>query len=196
MDALLALLDDAEIDESFTRIVSAVTASGKINYIDEDEMQKDYLVCTDSMGNNTYVPLDIDYTTKIDEGYTLKLRISEPVILTAGGKTSGGQKNSDEVKADDKKTDEASGFVAPFSDVTTNDYYYDAAIWAYEKGMVDGDEFEGNTPCTRASTVVYLWKNADAPEVQDMAAFEDVDENADYSMAVAWAVETGRFCKL
>ena len=62
--------------------------------------------------------------------------------------------------------------------------------------MVDGDEFEGNTPCTRASTVVYLWKNADAPEVQDMAAFEDVDENADYSMAVAWAVETGRFCKL
>lgn len=77
----------------------------------------------------------------------------------------------------------------PFSDVTTDDYYYDAAIWAYEMGMVEGDAFEGNTPCTRASTVVYLWKNADAPEVQDMAAFEDVDENADYSMAVAWAVE-------
>lgn len=77
----------------------------------------------------------------------------------------------------------------PFSDVTTDDYYYDAAIWAYEKGMIDGDEFEGNTPCTRASTVVYLWKNAGTPEVQDMAAFEDVDENADYSMAVAWAVE-------
>lgn len=51
----------------------------------------------------------------------------------------------------------------PFTDVTTDDYYYDAAIWAYGKGMVEGDEFEGNTPCTRASTVVYLWKNTDAP---------------------------------
>lgn len=232
-------------------LVSAVTASGKTNYIDEDEMQKDYLICTDSMGNNTYVPLDIDYMTKIDEGYTLKLRISEPVILTVGGKTSGDQKNSDEVKADDKKTDEASGFVAPFTDVKTtdyyadsvkwavekaitagttettfspnqtctraqiltflwrafgspeadtenhftdvtlDDYYYDAAIWAYEKGMVEGDKFEGDTPCTRASTVVYLWKNAGAPERSSASAFEDVPADADFAQAVSWAVETG-----
>lgn len=79
----------------------------------------------------------------------------------------------------------------PFTDVTSNDYYYDAAIWAYQKDMVDGDAFEGDTPCTRASTVVYLWKNADAPEVNDMGTFEDVDKTADYSMAVAWAVEEG-----
>ena len=79
----------------------------------------------------------------------------------------------------------------PFTDVTSNDYYYDAAIWAYQKDMVDGDAFEGDTPCTRASTVVYLWKNADAPEVDDMGTFEDVDKTADYSMAVAWAVEKG-----
>ena len=79
----------------------------------------------------------------------------------------------------------------PFTDVTSNDYYYDAAIWAYEMDMVDGDAFEGDTPCTRASTVVYLWKNANAPYVDDMGTFEDVDETADYSMAVAWAVEEG-----
>ena len=79
----------------------------------------------------------------------------------------------------------------PFSDVTSNDYYYDAAIWAYQKGMVEGGVFEGSTPCTRASTVVYLWKNAGAPEVNDAAAFEDVDKNADYSVAVAWAVKNG-----
>ena len=79
----------------------------------------------------------------------------------------------------------------PFTDVTSNDYYYDAAIWAYQKDMVDGDAFGGDTPCTRASTVVYLWKNADAPEVDDMGTFEDVDKTADYSMAVAWAVEEG-----
>ena len=97
-------------------LVSAVTASGKTNYIDEDEMQKDYLICTDSMGNNTYVPLDIDYMTKTDEGYTLKLRISEPVILTVGGgKTSGDPNKSEETKADTKAE-----FVSPFNDVKNN----------------------------------------------------------------------------
>ena len=168
-----------------------------------------------------------------------------------GGKTSGDQKNSDEVKADDKKTDEASGFVAPFTDVKTtdyyadsvkwavekaitagttettfspnqtctraqiltflwrafgspeadtenhftdvtlDDYYYDVAIWAYEKGMVEGDKFEGDTPCTRASTVIYLWKNAGAPERSSASAFEDVPADADFAQAVSWAVEKG-----
>lgn len=77
----------------------------------------------------------------------------------------------------------------PFSDVTENDYYYDAAIWASEKGMVTGDKFEGNTPCTRSSTVTYLWMNADAPDAIYADEFEDVDEDADYAEAVAWAVD-------
>ena len=79
----------------------------------------------------------------------------------------------------------------PFGDVSTDDYYYDAAVWASEKGMVTGTAFEGNTPCTRASTVMYLWKNAGAPYASASVAFSDVDENADYANAVAWAVENG-----
>ena len=72
----------------------------------------------------------------------------------------------------------------PFADVKTTDYYYDAAIWASEKGMVTGNIFEGNTPCTRASTVTYLWKNADAPTLSMDSIFDD----AEYAPAVAWAV--------
>lgn len=76
----------------------------------------------------------------------------------------------------------------PFTDVKTTDYYYDAAIWASEKGMVTGDMFEGNTPCTRASTVTYLWKNADAPTLSMDSIFDDVSDDAEYAPAVAWAV--------
>ena len=76
----------------------------------------------------------------------------------------------------------------PFSDVKSDDYFYDAALWAHEKGMVSGKTFEGSTPCTRASTVTYLWKNAGSPKASSSTAFIDVSVNADYAKAVAWAV--------
>ena len=52
----------------------------------------------------------------------------------------------------------------PFTDVSEEDYYYQAALWAYENGLVEGDTFGGSTPCTRAATVTYLWKLAGEPE--------------------------------
>ena len=51
----------------------------------------------------------------------------------------------------------------PFSDVKSSDYYYDAARWAYEKGIVTGSTFGGNRPCTRAMAVDYMWKAAGGP---------------------------------
>ena len=80
----------------------------------------------------------------------------------------------------------------PFTDVSASDYYYDAAVWAAMNGIVDGTSFEGDTPCTRASTVVYMWCAKDAPDADvSLAAFDDVSDNADYTEAVAWAVEAG-----
>lgn len=79
----------------------------------------------------------------------------------------------------------------PFSDVKTTDYFYDAALWANKNGMVSGGTFEGNTPCTRASTVIYLWKNAGAPKTTISAVFTDVPVDSEYAEAVAWAVEKG-----
>ena len=54
--------------------------------------------------------------------------------------------------------------------------------------MVSGDKFEGDTPCTRASTVEYLWKNAGAPDFGGAGTFDDVDADAEYASAVKWAV--------
>ena len=77
----------------------------------------------------------------------------------------------------------------PFSDVKSTDYFYDAAIWASEKGMVSGNKFEANTPCTRSSTVKYLWQNAGSPDVSASDSFSDVPSGSDYAKAVAWAVQ-------
>ena len=77
-----------------------------------------------------------------------------------------------------------------FSDVSADDYYNTAAAWAYEQGLVSSSAFGGNIPCTRASTVTYLWKLAGRPAA-DSASFTDVPADADYAQAVSWAVENG-----
>ena len=79
----------------------------------------------------------------------------------------------------------------PFSDVKSSDYFYDAALWASNKGMVSGTTFAPNTPCTRSATVVYLWKNAGSPSVSYKGNFTDVQGTSEYATAVAWAVEEG-----
>ncbi len=76
-----------------------------------------------------------------------------------------------------------------FSDVTESDYYYNAAVWAGEKGMVTGKKFEADTPCTRGATVMYLWQNAGSPEVNSALTFSDVANGDKYASAVCWAVK-------
>ena len=79
----------------------------------------------------------------------------------------------------------------PFSDVKESDYYYDAAVWAGGFGMVPGSTFAADTPCTRASTVMYIWQSAGEPEDVYFGEFDDVAEDAEYAEAVAWALDEG-----
>ena len=76
-----------------------------------------------------------------------------------------------------------------FTDITPADYFYKAALWAAEKGLVSGSTFGANTDCTRAMTVEYMWKAAGSPAPAGKVDFDDVPANADYAQAVAWAVE-------
>ena len=78
----------------------------------------------------------------------------------------------------------------PFSDISSNDYYYPAALWAYEKGLVNGVTFNGEEPCSRSSVVTYLWKCSGSPTTESKT-FVDVPINASYATAVAWAVNSG-----
>ena len=70
------------------------------------------------------------------------------------------------------------------------EYYYKAALWAAEQGMVEG-EFDPGTLCTRSMAVTYLWKQAGSPAVAATASFTDVPAGAAYAQAVAWALEKG-----
>ena len=79
---------------------------------------------------------------------------------------------------------------APFDDVAADSWYAAPAAWAYEEGLVSGGTFNGESPCTRASTVTYLWKLAGSPESGE-AAFDDVAADASYAQAVSWAVQEG-----
>lgn len=78
----------------------------------------------------------------------------------------------------------------PFTDVTPNHYYYQAALWAYERGMVDGGTFGAAEMCTRGMAVTYLWELAGRPAAAD-TPFADVAPEADCAQAVAWAVSAG-----
>lgn len=71
------------------------------------------------------------------------------------------------------------------------DAYMQAAVWAYEQGMVSGSTFDTNQPCTRAMAVTYLWQAAGSPAVEEKGIFADVPAGADYAQAVAWAVDNG-----
>ncbi len=82
----------------------------------------------------------------------------------------------------------------PFTDVAADAYYAKAVRWALEKGITAGltaTEFKPEEPCTRAQAVTFLYRNAGMPEVTGTADFADVDANAYYAKAVAWAVEQG-----
>ena len=48
----------------------------------------------------------------------------------------------------------------PYSDVKEKHWYYEGAIWAYEKGLEKGEggRFNAATPCTRAYVVTYLYR--------------------------------------
>ena len=82
--------------------------------------------------------------------------------------------------------------VNPFTDVKSGDYYYDAVLWAVEKGITagtgDGTTFSPNDPCTRAQAVTFQWRAAGKPAVSGGSSFTDVVSGSYYADAVAWAV--------
>ena len=81
-----------------------------------------------------------------------------------------------------------------FTDVHAEDYYYDAVLWAAQKGITGGMSdtlFAPNQPCTRAQIVTFLWRAAGSPEPKALSSFADVPADAYYAKAVAWAVENG-----
>ena len=90
----------------------------------------------------------------------------------------------------------------PFSDVSRNEYYYNAVLWAVENDITNGTSlltFSPEAPCTRAHVVTFLrrFDRAAGGETPagagrtDANAFTDVPAGAYYADAVDWAVANG-----
>lgn len=81
-----------------------------------------------------------------------------------------------------------------FADVSADDYYYDAVLWAVRLGITTGTDdahFSPNADCARGQLVTFLWRVAGKPKAEQTAHFSDVGTDAYYAEAVRWAAALG-----
>lgn len=79
-----------------------------------------------------------------------------------------------------------------FSDASSSDWYYNAALWAAQNGLVTGTTFHPDQDATRADVVRYLYRLAGTPAVDGTGTFSDVPaDDAELASAVAWAIGKG-----
>ena len=84
--------------------------------------------------------------------------------------------------------------VNPFTDVKASDWYYDAVLWAVEKGITNGisaTEFAPFGITNRAQAVTFLWRYLGQPESAGSNSFTDVEAGQWYEAPINWAVENG-----
>lgn len=85
----------------------------------------------------------------------------------------------------------------PFADVSADDYYYDAVLWAVRRGITAGTDaahFSPSADCARSQLVTFLWRAAGKPkaeQAEQAAHFSDVAADAYYAEAVRWAASLG-----
>ena len=75
----------------------------------------------------------------------------------------------------------------PFKDVKSSDTFYNAALWAYKNGFLDGNTFNGNAPCTRGDALEILYKCSGSMSMVAIDNFTDVPRSSKYQQPVAWA---------
>ena len=81
----------------------------------------------------------------------------------------------------------------PFVDVKESDFYYDAVLWAFEKGITTGSDATHFDPAgitNRAQAVTFLWRYLDEPDSTTANDFSDVPAGVWCEDAINWAVET------
>ena len=159
-------------------------------------------------GNVTVAPRNaaekatVTVTVTPDEGYVLdKLTVKDK-----NGKEIEVKDNGDgtytftmpasaiEIEATFKPDAGAAADDFPFIDVPENSYFRKPVEWAVEKGITNGvseDKYGPEMSCTRAQVVTFLWITCGSEDAGTETGFNDVDVDAYYDKAVAWAVEKG-----
>ena len=91
---------------------------------------------------------------------------------------------------------DVSGERNPFADVSENQWYHDAVIWAAKEGIVNGTSkttFTPNASITREQIAAILYRYAGSPEVSgNLDQFPDAPSVSTYAVdAMTWAVGEG-----
>lgn len=104
--------------------------------------------------------------------------------------TSSASKPKEEKKEDTKKFTFTKD---TYSDVSADAWYYEAAKYTYEYGLMQGADgkFDADGEMTRAMLVTVLYRLDGENKVDKASGFADVPENEWYADAVAWAKENG-----
>ena len=95
---------------------------------------------------------------------------------------------------DNKKPASKPEVKLPFTDVSTSDWFYDDVRFANQNGLFNGvekDLFAPEEPMTRGMLVTVLWRLDGETAPKTATTFTDVDANAYYADAVAWAAGSG-----
>lgn len=100
------------------------------------------------------------------------------------------------VSPSDWKTNPASSITAMyFTDIQTEDYFYEPVVWAVQNSITSGttaSTFSPSNGCTRAQNAVFLWRAAGCPQPEGKTLpFTDVQAGSWYEDAVRWAYEQG-----
>ena len=88
---------------------------------------------------------------------------------------------------------EPNSSVNPFVDVSVDQYYSKAVMWAMDQGItngVDATHFAPDSSCTRGQVVTFLWRAEGKSEPEpDILYLTDMEPEAYYFKAVMWALE-------
>lgn len=156
-----------------SKIVKYTTSAGKTTFSSVAEMEDAYLICTDSAGRKSYMPLDKDYMKKVSGGYTLNLNSSKTIKIKVKSSTSSGT----------------------YSDVASKDKA--AVKWVVKKKIMkplNSKEFRPTVACTKGEVFEYIYKANGAPRTGFKGIknwFVDLKSTDSYYYAVFWAKKKG-----
>ncbi len=103
------------------------------------------------------------------------------------------EKVKEEIKEEIKEEEKTSSVETVFSDISKDDWHYDAVSYVYNKKLFTGtgEKFEPEKQMTRGMLVTVLYRLATPAENESVLTFVDVSPDAWYAEGVKWAAANG-----
>ena len=161
--------DDGTVTASRTRASKGLTITLTVK--PDEGCKLDKLTVTDKNGN------ELKLTDKGDGKYTFTMPASAVTV-----------------KASFAKDDGSVGTDLPFTDVKSNDWFYEAVKYVYDKELMNGTSTTTFAPLmttNRAMVVTMLWRLEGQPKAEATLSFTDVEQGVWYTDAVNWAASKG-----